>query len=217
MLESSEQRMPSFDVARPFGFVRRDAARYFALDSRTGHPALPEKIRIFFDSPGWQTLLVYRYGAWVNRAVRFKLFRYPLKFLHYLLQKLCIICWGIYIDDGARIGPGLYIGHFGGIIIGPVQIGRDCNIAHQVTLGQRADGVPGVPTIGDRVWIGVGAVIFGNVRIGDGVTIGPYTVVSRNLPPKVLVIGNPMRVLRKDYDNTSSIYGARFSNGPVDV
>lgn len=215
MLESSEQGMPSLDVARPFGFVRRDMARYFSLDSRTGRPALLEKIRIFFDSPGLQTLLVYRYGAWVNRAIRFRLFRYPFKFAHYILQKLCIVCWGIYIDDGARIGPGLYIGHFGGIIIGPVEIGRDCNIAHQVTMGQRADGVAGVPIIGNKVWVGVGAVIFGNVRVGDGATIGPYTVVSRSLPPKVLVMGNPMRVVRKDYDNTSSIYGARSISGSL--
>lgn len=197
------------DMHRPFGFVRRDVARYFALDSRDGSPSLFEKIRIFFDSPGLQAMLVYRFGAWVNRSIRFRLVRYPLKFLHYVLQKLCVIFWGIYIDDGARIGPGLYIGHFGGIIIGPVQLGRDCNIAHQVTMGQRADGLPGVPIIGDRVWVGVGALIFGNVRIGDGVTIGPYTVVSRNLPPKLMVIGNPLRVLRKDYDNSATIYGPR--------
>ena len=189
------------------GALRRDAARYFALDSRNGKPSLFEKIRIFCDSPGFQTTVVYRFGAWANR-IRFRPFRIPFKVLHYILQKLCIIFWGIYIDEGARIGPGLYIGHFGGVILGPIEMGRDCNVAHQVTIGRRVDGVPGVPVIGDRVWIGVGSVIFGNVRIGDGVTIGPYTVVSRSLPAKLMVIGSPMRVLRKDYDNTESIYGS---------
>jgi len=208
MLDASGQQLTP-NVERPFSLIRRDAARYFALDSRNGKPSMGEKIRILFDSPGLQAMLIYRYGAWVNQRVRMRLMRIPLKFVHHVLQKLCIIFWGIYIDDGARIGPGLYIGHFGGIIIGPVHIGRDCNVAHQVTLGQRADGVPGVPTIGDRVWIGVGAIVFGNVRVGDGVTIGPYTVVSRSLPAKLMVIGNPMRVLRKDYDNTASIYGSR--------
>ena len=153
-------------------------------------------------------MVVYRFGAWAN-GIRFRLLRLPFKFLHYVLQKLCVILWGIYIDEGARIGPGLYIGHFGGVILGPISMGRDCNVAHQVTIGRRVDGVPGVPVIGDRVWIGVGSVIFGNVTIGDGVTIGPYTVVARSLPPRLMVIGNPMRVLRKDHDNTASIYGSR--------
>lgn len=193
---------------RPTGALCRDAARYFSLDSKDGSPSLFEKIRIFCDSPGFQTVVVYRFGAWANR-IQFRPFRLPFKILHYLLQKLCIICWGIYIDEGARIGPGLYIGHFGGVILGPIEVGRDCNIAHQVTIGRRVDSVPGTPVIGDRVWIGVGAVIFGNVRIGDGVTIGPYTVVSRSLSAKLMVIGNPMRVLRKDYDNTEIIFGAR--------
>ena len=189
------------------GALRRDAARYFSLDSRNGKPSLFEKIRIFCDSPGFQAVVVYRFGAWENR-IRFRPFRIPFKVLHYILQKLCIIFWGIYIDEGARIAPGLYIGHFGGVILGPIEMGRDCNVAHQVTIGRRVDGVPGVPVIGERVWIGVGSVIFGNVRIGDGVTIGPYTVVSRSLPAKLMVIGSPMRVLRKDYDNTESIYGS---------
>lgn len=190
---------------RPFGFVRADAARYFTLGGVDA--GFLQRVRIFLDSPGLQTTIVYRFGNWISRRVRFALLRYPLRFVHYILQKLCIICWGIYIDEGAHIGPGLYIGHFGGVIVGPADIGRDCNIAHQVTIGRRVDGVPGLPVIGDNVWIGVGSVLFGNVRIGDGVTIGPYTVVSRNLPSRLMVIGNPLRVLRKDHDNFAAIYG----------
>jgi serine O-acetyltransferase len=190
------------------GALRRDAARYFALDSRTGSPSFFEKVRIFCDSPGFQAVVVYRFGAWVNR-IGFRPLRIPFRIVHYVLQKLCIIFWGIYIDEGARIGPGLYVGHFGGVILGPIEMGRDCNVAHQVTIGRRVDGIPGIPMIGDRVWIGVGSVIFGNIRIGDGVTIAPNTVVSRSLPANVMVLGNPMRVLRKNYDNTQAIYGSQ--------
>lgn len=204
-LEPAEAALPEADGW--FGLVRRDCARYFRLESRTGRPALLEKLYIVFDSPGLQATLVFRFGAWINRAVRFAPLRFPLKFLYHLLRKLCVICWGIHIDENAHIDGGLYIGHFGGVIIGPVRMGRDCNLAHQVTIGRRADGVPGVPTIGDRVWVGVGSVIFGNIRVGDGVTIAPCTVVSRSLPPRLLVSGNPMRVLRKDYDNSAEIYG----------
>ena len=195
-------------TSKLFYSVRRDFERYFANDSRDGAPRLLERVRIFVDSPGLQAVLVYRFASWVNRTVRFAPIRYPLKLVSYLLQKFCIMCWGIYIDENAHIGSGLYIGHFGGVIIGPIRMGCDCNVNHQVTIGRRADGVPGVPSIGDRVWIGVGSVIFGNVQIGDGVSIAPCTVVARNLPAKVLVLGNPMRILRKDYDNSAEIYGS---------
>jgi len=190
-----------------FATVRLDIRRYMQLDSRDGNPSLYKKLRIILESPGLQAVLVYRFGSWVQRAVHFPPIRYPLKLIYYILQKLCIIYWGIHIDVGAQIGGGLYIGHFGGVLIGPIQMGSDCNVAQQVTIGRRAGNDTGVPIIGNRVWIGAGSIVFGGIRIGDGVTIGPLTVVARNLPAKVLVIGNPMRLLRKNYDNSAEIYG----------
>lgn len=198
-----------------FDLIRRDIDRYFCLEGKGGRPGLLEKLRILIDSPGLHGVLIYRYGSWLNRRIRFRPLRLPLKLVYVLLDRLCAILWGIHIDEGAEIGPGLYVGHPGGILIGPVRMGKDCNIAHQVTIGRRADGNGGgVPTIGDRVWIGVGAVLFGGIRIGNGVTIGPCTVVSRNLPDGILVIGNPMRVLRKGYDNSVEIFGKKDAPPP---
>ncbi len=190
-----------------FNLLRRDLQRYYSLDSSNGNPGVFEKLRIIIDAPGLQAVAVYRFGSWLNRVVHASLLRLPLKFVYYLLDKLCIIFWGIHIDEHAEIGGGLYIGHFSGVLIGPVRMGCDCNVAHQVTIGRRADGAGGVPTIGDRVWIGVGSVLFGNIHVGDGVTIGPNSVVSRNLPSRVMVMGYPLRVLRRDHDNTATIYG----------
>lgn len=190
-----------------FTLVRQDIQRCIQSESPDGKPGLFRTVRIFLDEPGLQAILVYRFGSWVNRTFRFPLIRYPLKFIYYILNKLCIICWGIQIDDGARIGGGLYIGHFGGILIGPARMGCDCNVGPHVIIGRRAGADSGIPTIGDRAWIGAGSVIFGGITVGDGVTIGPLTVVARNLPPKVLVMGNPMRLLRKSYDNSAEIYG----------
>jgi serine O-acetyltransferase len=192
---------------RMFAMVRQDIRRYMHLDSRDGNPRLYEKLRIFFESPGLQAVLVYRFGCWVQREVHFAPIKYPLKLISYTLQKLCIISWGIHIDVGAQIGGGLYIGHFGGVLIGPIHMGSDCNVAQQVTIGRRAGNDTGVPIIGNRVWIGAGSIVFGGIHIGDGATIGPLTVVARNLPAKVLVMGNPMRLLRKNYDNSAEIYG----------
>ncbi len=196
---------------RFFSLIRRDIDRYFYLDGYTGRL---QKLRVILDSPGAQSTIVYRFGYWINHHIRFRPIQLPLNVLYYLLDKLAIICWGIHIHPDAEIGGGLYIGHYGGIIIGRVRMGEDCNIAQQVTMGMRADGVPGVPQIGNRVWIGAGSILFGNIHIGDGVTIAPLTVVSRSLPPRAVVIGNPMRVLRLEYDNSAEIYGRRPSPEP---
>jgi serine O-acetyltransferase len=207
--ESSTGEIGGHHGGESFAVVRRDLERYFRLDSSQANPGLLEKLRVLIDSPGLQAVLTYRFGSWINRTMRRRLLRYPLKLLYYVMEKNCVILWGIHIDVGARIGPGFYIGHFGGIIIGAAEIGRDCNVGHQVTIGQRADGRSGLPVIGDRVWIGMGSAIYGNVRICDGVTIGPLTIVSRSLPARVVVSGNPLRVVRKDYDNTGEIDGLR--------
>jgi len=197
-----------------FDRVRRDCQRYFALDSKTGRPGAWERACIIAGTPGLHAVFVYRFGAWINRTFRHKLVRAPFKLVYGLLDWLSFVLWGIHIDSRAEIGGGLYIGHPGGILIGPVRMGIDCNIAHHVTIGRRASNENGVPVFGDRIWIGTQSVIFGGIHIGDGVTIGPLTAVARNLPARAFVMGNPMRVLRLDYDNTAEVYGALGSLPP---
>lgn len=189
--------------------VRRDLRRYFELDSRTGNPSTLEKLAIVLKSPGLHAVLVYRFTSCLQRNLRFAPLRIVSKIIYFVLDTLVIAVWGIHIDKDACIGPGLYIGHFSGVLIGPVTIGCDCNISHGVTIGRRAGGDPSVPTLGDRVWVGTGSVLFGGIRIGNGTTIGPLSVVGRNLPSRVLAMGNPLRVLRRDYDNSADIYGRK--------
>lgn len=185
-----------------------DIERAFRFESRQQLPGLREKIRIVLNTPGLHAVLLYRLGAWVRRTVRFPLVRFPLALVLAMLRKLCSILYGIEIDGAAEIGPGFYVAHRGGVFIGPARIGSDCNVAHNVTIGMRSDGTSGVPTLGDRVWIGTGSVLFGPISVGDGSTIGPLTVVSRSVPPRAMAMGNPMRVVQTDYDNSAEIYGA---------
>lgn len=194
---------------RPLARTRRDVQRYFQLESRDGAPGFLERLRIVLDTPGLQAGLVYRLGSWTHHTVRVPLLRELCKVIHAVLRKLCIMLYGIEIDATAEIGGGLYIGHHGGVIIGPARMGNDCNIAHHVTIGRRVDGTPGAPVLGDRVWVGTGSVLFGGVTLGDGVTVGPLTVVSRNVPSRVMVMGNPMRVVQTNYDNSAEIYGTK--------
>lgn len=123
------------------------------------------------------------------------------------------------IERGAEIGPGFLIMHRNGIFIGPVDIGENCVIHHNVTIGQRiAGGDHGVPRIGNDVWIGPGATITGDITIGDGVTISAGAVVSKSIPARALVAGNPGRVISTEYDNSAMLnYRVRRPARPSDA
>lgn len=119
---------------------------------------------------------------------------YPVArlFLRHYRYKL-----GIAIPVATRIGPGFYIGHFGGIVVnGDAQIGRNCNLSHGVTIGLASRGSrSGCPVIGDHVFIGPGAMIFGAVRIGNHAAIGANTVVTKDVPDHAVVVGSPPRIV----------------------
>ena len=106
----------------------------------------------------------------------------------------------IQIPFQTKIGAGLYIGHIGSIIINPkVVIGKNCNIANGVTIGQENRGTrKGAPTIGDNVWIGANAVIVGNIKIGNDVLIAPLSYVNFDVPDHSIVIGNPGKIIMKE-------------------
>lgn len=107
---------------------------------------------------------------------------------------------GISIPMHTRIGPGFYIGHFGGIMVnGAAVIGRNCNLSHGVTIGQANRGTRiGCPTIGDSVFIGPGAMIFGAVRIGNYAAIGANSVVTKDVPDHAVVAGSPAEVVSQE-------------------
>lgn len=99
-----------------------------------------------------------------------------------------------------KLGGGIYLGHAYGITINPnAIIGKNCNIHKGVTIGQESRGKrKGTPAIGNRVWIGVGAVIVGNIRIGDDVMIAPNSFVNIDIPSHSIVFGNPCIVKPKN-------------------
>ena len=92
-----------------------------------------------------------------------------------------------------QIGDGLYFGHPYSITINPgVVIGKNCNLHKGVTIGQENRGKrKGVPTIGNRVWIGVNATVVGNITVGDDVLIAPNSFVNCDIPSHSVVFGNP--------------------------
>lgn len=114
----------------------------------------------------------------------------------------------ISIPPETKIGPGLYIGHLGRIIINEnAVIGKNVNLSTGITIGQTNRGSQkGSPIIGDNVWIGTNAVIVGKIKIGDDVLIAPNAYVNMDVPSHSIVIGNPAVIhpsenATKDYIN----------------
>ena len=103
----------------------------------------------------------------------------------------------IILPAQAVIGPGLYIPHFGPVTVNPdVRMGENCTLHQGVTLGQAGRGERrGAPTLGDRVYVGVNAVVIGRISIGDDAVIGAGAVVTKSVPPRAVVVGNPARVV----------------------
>jgi serine O-acetyltransferase len=100
----------------------------------------------------------------------------------------------------SRFDGGVYVSDRGYIIVGARVIGSGTVIHDRVTIGW---GVlrEGTPHIGKNVWIGPGAVVLGGITIGDGATILANTVLTRSVPPRFVVGGNPARFVHRDFDN----------------
>lgn len=105
------------------------------------------------------------------------------------------------ITANQQIGGGLYLGHAYNITINSkAKIGRNCNIHKGVVIGQANRGLhKGYPIIGDRVWIGINAVIVGKVNIGDDVMIAPNSFVNIDIPSHSVVFGNPCVIKHRDW------------------
>lgn len=100
---------------------------------------------------------------------------------------------GIEIHPGATVGRRFFIDHGMGVVIGETAIiGDDVLMYHQVTLGGRTLGrVKRHPTIGNRVLIGAGAKVIGDITVGDDVKIGANALVVKDVAPGSVVVGIP--------------------------
>ena len=153
---------------------------------------------ITFGSPGFKYcfwLRTCRYLVTKNVFIKYSLYIIAKVFLIRLQNK-----YGITIPINTNIGPGLYIGHFGGIVISPyANIGANCNINHNVTIGGTFRGArKGYPKIMNNCYIGPGASIIGEITIGERCAIGTNAVVYKPLEPYSVYVPKPGMVLSKN-------------------
>jgi serine O-acetyltransferase len=125
------------------------------------------------------------------------LLRYTLYPLALFLYNHYTYKFGIGIPFETEIGPGFFIGHFGCIFVHPdCCIGKNCNLSQGVSIGVSNRGEKkGCPTIGDNVYIGPGAKIFGAIHIGNHAAIGANCVVTKDVPDNAVVVGIPGKVI----------------------
>jgi serine O-acetyltransferase len=120
-----------------------------------------------------------------------------------LLGRICaaVIQWatGVDIHPAARLGPGLFIDHATGVVIGETaEVGSDVTIYHGVTLcGTRLERGKRHPSVGDRVTIGAGAKILGPITVGHDSRIGANAVVVKPVPPDSVVVGVPGQIVSR--------------------
>jgi serine O-acetyltransferase len=113
---------------------------------------------------------------------------------------------GVEIHPGATLGPGLFIDHGMGVVIGETaEVGSDVTIYHGVTLGGTSLE-PGKrhPTIGDRVTIGAGAKVLGPIEVGHDSRIGGNAVVVRPVHDNSVVVGVPGQVIARAHPHTAT-------------
>jgi serine O-acetyltransferase len=134
--------------------------------------------------PGIQAVVLYRASNW--------LYRKHVLVVPQILQWLNQFITNAYIAPAATIGPNFTIKHSVGIVIGATSVIEDhVTIFHGVTLGSTdiSDEGKRHPTIKSGVLIGAGAILLGNITIGEQTIIGAGAVVVEDVPPNSVVVG----------------------------
>jgi serine O-acetyltransferase len=185
---------------RPIGSTARaDIERYLP-----GPATFSASLVAIVNYYGLQASLTYRFGR-ALLARRHAVWLWPVALpgwiLYWLAACLMRYGYGIRLDLSARIGPGLYVGHIGGIELMNCSLGEHCSIGEQTKIGCTTKGTG--PTLGKRVWVGGHARVRGDISVGDGATIGAGALITSDVPARCLILGSPARIVSRDYDNSA--------------
>ena len=173
--------------------IRRDISSALERD-----PAAQSALEILLLYPGLHAVWIHRitHWLWIHEA------RLPARWISQLARGLT----GIEIHPGAKIGSGLFIDHGMGVVIGETsEIGSDVTLYHGVTLGGTSlSKGKRHPTIGDRVTIGAGAKVLGNILVGADSRIGANAVVVKAVPENSVVVGVPGQIVKRSHPHLAT-------------
>jgi serine O-acetyltransferase len=170
-----------------FAHLRRDVRAALERD-----PAARSALEVLLCYPGVHALVVHRFAHAIWRRGLTTLARW--------LSHAGRFLTGIEIHPAARLGPGLFIDHGMGVVIGETaEVGENVTLLQGVTLGGTSlKREKRHPTLGDNVVVGAGAAVLGAITVGDNSRVGAGSVVVRDVPPNSVVVGVPGRVTYKD-------------------
>lgn len=182
-----------------FGAIREQLDTIFRED-----PAAKGIFEIVLCYPGFHAVLFHRLAHKLYKAGFTTTARSISQFSRWLT--------GIEIHPGAQIGRRFFIDHGMGVVIGETAIvGDDCLLYQGVTLGGTGkERGKRHPTLGNRVIIGSGAKVLGNITVGDDVRIGAGSVVLKPVPDHSTVVGIPGRIVRSRMDNEEALEHAKL-------
>ncbi|MFZ1397681.1 MAG: hypothetical protein WAS33_12315 [Candidatus Promineifilaceae bacterium] len=170
-----------------FTRFKMDAARWL-VPEKIGDPndVTPQRlVKLLLHHLPLRAMAWFRLAQWCHR--------HRVPFLPGSIQRRLLLRYGLEMAPGDEIGGGLYIAHPVGCVIRPRQMGENCSIIAAVTIGMRNEWK--FPTFGDRVFIGAGARVLGDITLGDDSAVGANAVVVKDVPAGITVVGIPARPL----------------------
>lgn len=165
--------------------IKADLYRY---EGRFSYPLF---IRYFLFTAGFRYTVLFRKASlshnWFSKL-----------FWTFFLRQ-CMLSTGIQIPASTKIGRGLYIAHFGTIVINPSAIiGSNFNIAQGCLIGSAEGKKKGAPILDDNIKMGANSIIVGGIKVGRNVLIAPNAFVNFDVPDNSIVVGNPGQIIRKE-------------------
>jgi cysteinyl-tRNA synthetase len=166
--------------------IKRDYEAVFKKD-----PAARNCLEVIFAYPGFHAIFFHR----INHFF----WKIGIPVFPRLLSHFVRFLTGIEIHPAAKIGPGFFVDHGMGVVIGETtEIGEDCLLYQGVTLGGTGkEKGKRHPTLGNNVIVGTGAKVLGPITIGNNVVIGANSVVLKSIPDNAVCVGVPGRITKK--------------------
>ena len=170
-----------------FDIFRKDVQRWVVPSGFAGPSEVTflKTLGMLYRHPSLRMMMWFRLARWCKRK--------GIPMLPGLLYQVIFHRFGAELRIDTPIGGGLYIAHPAGVVLSPDSMGENCSVISAVTVGMRNEYA--FPKIGDRVFIGAGARILGDIEIGDDVQVGANSVVIKDTPAGSTVVGIPGRII----------------------